>query len=123
MKKVVLLFFVIIAVIIFTSCGNQNNSNNPQEDPWDNLGGGGIADETPEIPDIDIEDDAPTLDDVENPNDNVIDDTIDFETVCTTPSPSGNNNCVAYWYDQKLSGRYKSHCFYQPYPSICTPIH
>jgi len=38
-------------------------------------------------------------------------------------APSGNNNCVAYWYDQKLSGRYKSHCFYQPYPSVCTPIH
>lgn len=38
-------------------------------------------------------------------------------------APSGNASCVALWYDQRLSGRYKSHCFYQPYPSVCTPIH
>lgn len=38
-------------------------------------------------------------------------------------APSGSANCVALWYDQRLSGRYKSHCFYQPYPSVCTPIH
>lgn len=38
-------------------------------------------------------------------------------------APSGNSSCVSLWYDQKLSGRYKSHCFYDPYPSVCTPIH
>jgi len=38
-------------------------------------------------------------------------------------SPSGNSNCVALWYEQQLSGRYKSHCFYQPYSGVCEPIH
>ena len=38
-------------------------------------------------------------------------------------APSGNSNCVALWYEQRLSGRYKSHCFYQPYSGVCEPIH
>ena len=38
-------------------------------------------------------------------------------------APTSGSNCVSYWYEQKLSGKYKNHCFYQPYPSVCTPIH
>ncbi len=38
-------------------------------------------------------------------------------------APSQNANCVALWYDQRLSGRYKSHCFYQPYAGVCNQIH
>ena len=37
-------------------------------------------------------------------------------------APIANANCVAYWYDQRLSGRYKNHCFYQPYESVCGEI-
>ena len=38
-------------------------------------------------------------------------------------APSGNASCTSTWYDQKLAGRYKSHCFYIPEPSICKEIH
>lgn len=38
-------------------------------------------------------------------------------------APSGSNSCVSFWYDQRLSGRYKSHCFYQPYSGVCRQIH
>ncbi len=38
-------------------------------------------------------------------------------------APSGTNSCVDYWYDQKLTGRYRSHCFYEPYPGICPELH
>ena len=38
-------------------------------------------------------------------------------------APTSNANCVSYWYDQKLTGRYKSHCFYEPYPGICSELH
>lgn len=38
-------------------------------------------------------------------------------------APSGNANCVSLWYDQRLSGRYKNHCFYIPYPGICQELH
>ena len=38
-------------------------------------------------------------------------------------APTGNNSCVALWYDQELAGRYKSHCFYKPYPSVCSELH
>jgi len=38
-------------------------------------------------------------------------------------APSRGSNCVSLWYDQRLSGRYKSHCFYQPYASVCRQIH
>lgn len=38
-------------------------------------------------------------------------------------APSSNSNCVPLWYDQRLSGRYKSHCFYQPYSGVCRQIH
>lgn len=38
-------------------------------------------------------------------------------------APSGNANCVSLWYEQRLSGRYKSHCFYEPYSGVCEQIH
>ena len=38
-------------------------------------------------------------------------------------APTGNNSCVALWYDQELAGRYKIHCFYKPYPSLCSELH
>ena len=38
-------------------------------------------------------------------------------------APSRGSNCVSLWYDQRLAGRYKSHCFYQPYASVCRQIH
>lgn len=38
-------------------------------------------------------------------------------------APSENANCVDFWYNQALSGRYKSHCFYIPSPNVCAEIH
>ena len=38
-------------------------------------------------------------------------------------APSSGNSCKSIWYDQKLAGRYKSHCFYNPDPGICKQIH
>lgn len=38
-------------------------------------------------------------------------------------APSGNANCVSYWFEQELAGRYKHHCFYQPDPSVCPELH
>ncbi len=38
-------------------------------------------------------------------------------------SPSGDAECKVLWYDQEFSGRYKSHCFYNPDPGICKQIH
>ncbi len=38
-------------------------------------------------------------------------------------SPSGDASCIPLWYDQRLAGRYKNHCFYEPYPGICAPLH
>ncbi len=38
-------------------------------------------------------------------------------------APSGNENCLTYWYDQRNSGRYKNHCFYIPYSGVCRQIH
>jgi len=38
-------------------------------------------------------------------------------------APSGNSTCTSTWYNQKLAGRYKSHCFYIPEPSVCKQIH
>ena len=29
-------------------------------------------------------------------------------------APKGTASCTSTWYNQQLSGRYKSHCFYQP---------
>lgn len=38
-------------------------------------------------------------------------------------APTGTNSCVSLWYDQRLSGRYKNHCFYIPYPGVCQELH
>ncbi len=38
-------------------------------------------------------------------------------------APSGNANCVSLWYEQRNAGRYKSHCFYEPYAGVCQQIH
>ena len=38
-------------------------------------------------------------------------------------APPSNTNCKSTWYDQKYSGRYKNHCFYEPDPGVCTKIH
>ncbi|MEG2457424.1 MAG: cell wall hydrolase [Bacilli bacterium] len=38
-------------------------------------------------------------------------------------SPAKNEKCKYYWYTQGFSGRYKSHCFYSPTPSVCKEIH
>lgn len=38
-------------------------------------------------------------------------------------APSTGQSCQSTWYNQSLSGRYKSHCFYNPDPGICVQIH
>ena len=38
-------------------------------------------------------------------------------------APVGTNSWVSLWYDQRLSGRYKNHCFYIPYPGVCQELH
>lgn len=34
----------------------------------------------------------------------------------------GNSNCKNTWYNQPLSGRFKSHCFYMPQDGFCPEI-
>ncbi len=38
-------------------------------------------------------------------------------------NPGSNVKCRDTWYDQDLSGRYKSHCFYKPQKGICNEIY
>ena len=38
-------------------------------------------------------------------------------------SPAKGSNCIALWYNQELSGKYKNHCFYKPYPGVCQELH
>ena len=38
-------------------------------------------------------------------------------------SPKNNSSCTSTWFNQKLAGKYKSHCFYIPYPGVCRQIH
>lgn len=38
-------------------------------------------------------------------------------------APSGSANCRATWFNQRNSGRYKSHCFYAPDPGICQQLY
>lgn len=38
-------------------------------------------------------------------------------------APRSGSSCVSLWYDQRLAGRFKSHCFYQPYPGVCSELH
>ena len=37
-------------------------------------------------------------------------------------APSKNANCTATWYEQRNVGRFKTHCFYAPNPTICKEI-
>lgn len=37
-------------------------------------------------------------------------------------APSSGQSCVAVWYNQRLAGRYKNHCFYEPYPGVCPEL-
>ena len=38
-------------------------------------------------------------------------------------APSENANCLDYWWEQKNSGRYKNHCFYEPGIGVCKEIY
>ena len=38
-------------------------------------------------------------------------------------APVKGTNCLQTWWDQRLSGRYKNHCFYKPDPGICKELH
>lgn len=38
-------------------------------------------------------------------------------------APTSGASCIPYWYDQRNSGRFKNHCFYEPYPDVCPPLH
>jgi len=38
-------------------------------------------------------------------------------------APGTGNLCKALWYDQRNSGKYKNHCFYEPDPQVCNKIH
>lgn len=37
-------------------------------------------------------------------------------------NPGNNASCASTWYNQQLSGRYKSHCFYMPDSGVCPEI-
>lgn len=38
-------------------------------------------------------------------------------------APGVGNSCKATWYDQRNTGKYKNHCFYEPDPNVCKQIH
>lgn len=38
-------------------------------------------------------------------------------------SPSKGSSCKTTWYNQKLAGKYKNHCFYNPDPGICNELY
>ena len=38
-------------------------------------------------------------------------------------APGNNKKCSPYWYEQKNSGRYKNHCFYEPDETECQKFH
>lgn len=38
-------------------------------------------------------------------------------------APSKGASCKSIWYDQKLAGRYKNHCFYNPEPGVCSSLY
>lgn len=37
-------------------------------------------------------------------------------------APNKSSNCKEQWYNQSLSGRYKTHCFYEPNEGLCPEI-
>ena len=38
-------------------------------------------------------------------------------------SPKNNSPCTSTWFNQKLAGKYKSHCFYEPAKGVCRALH
>ena len=38
-------------------------------------------------------------------------------------APSRGATCISTWYGQGLAGSFKNHCFYQPDPGVCPPLH
>lgn len=38
-------------------------------------------------------------------------------------APKKNENCKGTWFNQKNTGRYKSHCFYAPKEGICKELY
>ena len=38
-------------------------------------------------------------------------------------NPGTNKPCASLWYDQRNSGKYKSHCFYIPYSGVCRQLY
>ena len=38
-------------------------------------------------------------------------------------APSGNDACKSTWWEQRNTGRYKNHCFYEPDVGVCPEIH
>ena len=38
-------------------------------------------------------------------------------------APAANTSCKDTWYDQRLAGRYKNHCFYKPESGVCQEIY
>jgi N-acetylmuramoyl-L-alanine amidase len=38
-------------------------------------------------------------------------------------APKTGQTCVSTWYNQDLTGRYKTHCFYEPDPGVCNKLH
>ena len=38
-------------------------------------------------------------------------------------APGNVIDCRPTWYEQRNSGKYKNHCFYEPDPQVCTKIH
>jgi len=38
-------------------------------------------------------------------------------------APASGQNCKNTWWSQDFAGRYKSHCFYQPAPGVCSQLH
>ena len=38
-------------------------------------------------------------------------------------APSGKNDCKSKWFNQRNTGRYKSHCFYAPDPGVCNELY
>ena len=38
-------------------------------------------------------------------------------------APASGESCKSLWWEQENTGRYKNHCFYQPYSGECKQIH
>ena len=38
-------------------------------------------------------------------------------------APAKNTNCQSVWYDQRLAGRYRNHCFYRPDAGTCKELY